>query len=156
MVQKFWLLKSEPSVFSFDDLKKAPKKTTSWEGVRNYQARNLLRDEMKKGDGVLFYHSSTDPQAIAGTAVVVKEGYPDPMQFDPKSDYFDADAKKDEPRWYMVDIQYDRAFKSPITLPDLRTMKGLEGMTLLKKGMRLSVQPVKESEWEIITKRGFG
>jgi predicted RNA-binding protein with PUA-like domain len=149
-------MKSEPSVFSFDDLKDAPKKTTSWEGVRNYQARNILRDEIKVGDGVLFYHSSTDPQAIMGTAVVVKEGHPDPSQFDPKSTYYDADAKKDDPRWYMVEIRYDREFKTPLTLAELRTMKRLEGMVLLKKGMRLSVQPVKPREWEIIMKRGLG
>src|SRR5215467_14193067 len=116
MAQKFWLMKSEPSVFSFADLEKAPKKTTSREGVRNYQARNLLRDEIKSGDGVLFYHSSTDPQAIMGTAVVVREAYPDPTQFDPKSHYFDEGAKKDDPRWYMVDIRYEKAFAQPLTL----------------------------------------
>lgn len=154
--QRYWLLKSEPSVFSFADLKKAPKKTTAWEGVRNYQARNLLRDEMKLGDGVLFYHSSTDPQVIAGTATVVKEGYPDPLQFDPKSDYYDADSKEAEPRWFLVDIKYDQEFKAPITRDELKEMKGLEGMVLLKKGSRLSVQPVSPKEWEIILARGLG
>jgi predicted RNA-binding protein with PUA-like domain len=151
----YWLMKSEPSVFSFDDLKKAPKKTTAWEGVRNYQARNMLRDQIKKGDGVLFYHSSTDPQAIVGTAVVVKEGYVDATQFDPKATYYDPDAKEADPRWYMVDIRYDRPFEKPITLLELRGMKALEGMVLLKKGMRLSVQPVTAREWDIILKRGL-
>src|SRR5688572_32913423 len=148
-------MKSEPSVFSFEDLKKAPKKTTSWEGVRNYQARNFLRDEMKEGDGVLFYHSSTDPQVIAGTAVVAREGYPDPAQFDPKSDYFDADSKEEEPRWFMVDIRFDREFKQPLTRDELRGIEGLEQMELLKKRSRLSVQRVTEKEWAIITKRGL-
>jgi predicted RNA-binding protein with PUA-like domain len=151
----YWLMKSEPSVFSLDDLKKAPKQTTSWEGVRNYQARNMLRDQMKKGDGVFFYHSSTDPQAIVGTAIVAREGYPDPTQFDPKSKYYDADSKKDDPRWFLIDIKLDRAFKSPITLKELREIPGLEKMALLKKGMRLSVQPVSLDEWRIITQRGL-
>jgi len=155
MAQRFWLVKSEPEVFSFADLKKAKKQTTSWEGVRNYQARNLLRDEMKIGDGVLFYHSSTDPQVIAGTATVAREGYPDPTQFDPKSDYYDADSKKDDPRWFMIDIQMDQEFKKPITREELKTIKGLEGMVLLKKGSRLSVQPVSAKEWEIILKKGL-
>ena len=151
---RYWLMKSEPSVFSFDDLKKAPKKTTSWEGVRNYQARNMLRDEMKKGDGVLFYHSSVSPQIIAGTATIVREGYPDPTQFDPKSDYYDADSKPGDPRWYMVDIQLDRPLATPLTLEELKKTPGLEDMVLLKKGSRLSVQPVTEKQWRIILKRG--
>ena len=155
MAQRFWLVKSEPEVFSFADLKKAKKQTTSWEGVRNYQARNLLRDEMKIGDGVLFYHSSTDPQVIAGTATVAREGYPDPTQFDSKSDYYDADSKEDDPRWFMIDIQMDQEFKKPITREELKTIKGLEGMVLLKKGSRLSVQPVSAKEWEIILKKGL-
>jgi predicted RNA-binding protein with PUA-like domain len=156
VAKRYWLVKSEPDVFSYADLKKAPKKTTAWEGVRNYQARNLLRDEMKKGDGVLFYHSSTDPQVIAGTAVVVREGYPDPLQFDSKSDYYDADSDPENPRWFLVDIQADEEFKAPLTREELKTIKGLEAMILLKKGSRLSVQPVTEAEWKIITQRGFG
>jgi predicted RNA-binding protein with PUA-like domain len=151
----YWLVKSEPSVFSFGDLAKAPKKTTSWEGVRNYQARNMLRDQMKKGDGVLFYHSSTDPQAIMGTASVVREGYPDPTQFDSKSQYFDPDSKRDDPRWFLIDIKLEHEFENPITLQELRAMRGLERMVLLKKGMRLSVQPVSAAEWKIILERGL-
>lgn len=154
--QRFWLMKSEPSVFSFADLAKAPKQTTAWEGVRNYQARNLLRDEIKKGDGVLFYHSSCDPQVIAGTAVVVREGYPDPSQYDPKSEYHDPAATADAPRWYVVDIALDRPFPEPVTLKELRAMEGLEDMALLRKGMRLSVQPVTPDEWAIILERGLG
>lgn len=154
MTKRYWLLKSEPNVFSFDDLANAPKRRTSWEGVRNYQARNFLRNEMKKGDGVLFYHSSTEPQAIMGTAIVVREGYPDPTQFDRRSKYYDEDAPRDAPRWFMVDIELDRAFKRPVTLKDLRVIPGLEDMMLLRKGSRLSVQPVTESEWKVILKLG--
>jgi predicted RNA-binding protein with PUA-like domain len=153
---RYWLMKSEPSVFSFDDLLKAPKKTTSWEGVRNYQARNMLRDDIKKGDGVLFYHSSVQPQIIRGTAVVVREGYPDPTQFDSKSNYYDPESKADDPRWYTVDIKADRTMNEALTLEELRKIKGLEGMVLLKKGSRLSVQPVSDKEWQIILKRGLG
>src|SRR5688500_7548115 len=102
----------------------------------------MLRDEMKKGDGVLFYHSSVSPQIIAGTATIVREGYPDPTQFDPKSDYYDADSKPGDPRWYMVDIQLDRPLATPLTLEELKKAPGLEDMVLLKKGSRLSVQPV--------------
>jgi predicted RNA-binding protein with PUA-like domain len=155
VAKRYWLVKSEPEVFSFADLLKAKDKTTAWEGVRNYQARNLLRDEMKLGDGVLYYHSSTDPQIIAGTAVVVREGYPDPSQFDENSDYYDADSKKEDPRWFLVDIKADREFKHPLTRDELKATKGLEGMMLLKKGARLSVQPVTDKEWAIITKRGL-
>jgi len=151
---RYWLMKSEPDVFSFDDLKKAPKKRTSWEGVRNYQARNMLRDEMKKGDGVLFYHSNAKPQIIAGLARVAKEGYPDPTQFDPKAKYYDPDSKPDAPRWYLVDIEWAADFTHPPSLPELRELPGLEDMELLRKGSRLSVQPVTEAEWRIIVARG--
>lgn len=154
MAKSYWLMKSEPSVFSFDDLKKAPKQTTSWEGVRNYQARNMLRDQIKKGDGVLFYHSSVDPQVIAGLAEVAREGYPDPTQFDPKSKYFDADSTRDDPRWYTVDVRYDRGLKRPLSLKELREIPELKDMVLLRKGSRLSVQPVAQDEWRIIVKRG--
>src|SRR5688572_6719825 len=118
MPKSYWLMKSEPDVFSYADLKKSPQQTTVWDGVRNYQARNMLRDLLKKGDGVLFYHSSTDPQVIPGTATVVREGFPDPSQFDKKSEYYDADATPDEPRWYSVEIKADRDFTTPITLKE--------------------------------------
>ena len=150
----FWLFKSEPDVFSFDDLKKAPGRTTFWEGVRNYQARNFLRDVVKKGDGVLFYHSRVDPMAVVGTAVVVREAHPDPTQFDKKAKYFDEGAKQDAPRWYGVDIRYEHAFKTPVTLKAIKETKALAGMTLVKKGARLSIQPVTAAEWRVISAMG--
>jgi predicted RNA-binding protein with PUA-like domain len=152
---RYWLFKSEPDVFSWDDLWAAPKRTTSWEGVRNYQARNLLRDDMKRGDGVLFYHSNAKPQVIMGTAKVVREGYPDSAQFDPSSKYYDPDAQPEAPRWFMVDIQAVRAFKRPLSLPELKAMPELEGLMLIQRGARLSVQPVSEAHWERLTQLGF-
>jgi predicted RNA-binding protein with PUA-like domain len=145
-----WLFKSEPSTFSIEDLRKA--KRTAWEGVRNYQARNHLR-EAKVGDLVLFYHSSTKPMAVAGTAKVVRAAYPDPSQFDPKSEYFDKDSKRDDPRWSLVDIEFVEAFPHPVTLDEMKAMPELKDMVLLKRG-RLSVQPVTAGEWAAIAKRG--
>ncbi|WJI23945.1 EVE domain-containing protein [Thermosynechococcus sp. B0] len=145
-----WLLKSEPSVFSWQDLQAAPQQTTCWEGVRNYQARNFIRDQMQVGDRVLFYHSNANPPAIMGIAEVVKAAYPDHFAWDADSRYFDPKSTPDNPRWFMVDIQYRRDFSPPITLPELRQTPGLEGMLLLQKGCRLSVQPVTEQEWQII------
>ncbi len=153
MGKQYWLMKSEPDVFSFEDLKKAPKQTTFWDGVRNYEARNFLRDKIKKGDGVLYYHSNAEPSGVAGLAVVVKEGYPDPTQFDPKDDHYDADSKKDGPRWYGVDVQYDRAFKKMVTLEEIRKTPALKNMMLLKRG-RLSVTPVTPEEWKAILNLG--
>jgi len=154
MAKRYWLFKSEPDVFSYDDLLAAPDQTTCWEGVRNYQARNLLRDEMKVGDGVLFYHSNAKPQVIAGTAKIVRAGYPDHHQFDPDSKYYDPKAKEDDPRWYMVDIQAEAPFKRQLTLPELKAMPELEGLMLVKKGSRLSVQPVSKEHWQLLTKLG--
>jgi predicted RNA-binding protein with PUA-like domain len=151
---RYWLFKSEPESFSLDDLARAPKQTTFWNGVRNYQARNLLRDEIKAGDGVLFYHSNAKPAAAVGLAEVVTAGYPDKTQFDPKSPYYDPDAKPDEPRWYMVDIKFKEAFKRPVSLDELRQVPGLSDMVLLRRGSRLSVQPVTAAEWKIITTLG--
>jgi predicted RNA-binding protein with PUA-like domain len=145
-----WLLKSEPTVFSWDDLKAAPNQTTCWEGVRNYQARNFLRDQMAVGDRVLFYHSNANPPAIMGIAAVVKAAYPDHFAWDPQSKYFDPKSTPDMPRWFMVDIQYRRDLDPPVTLPELRRTKGLETMLLLQKGCRLSVQPVTEAQWQLI------
>lgn len=145
-----WLLKSEPDVYSIDDLKRD--KRTHWEGVRNYQARNYLRDQLKAGDRVLFYHSNAEPPGIAGVAKVVREGYPDPSQFDKKSDYYDPKSKQETPAWYMVDVGFVEKFARPITLPELKKTKGLEKMVLLQKGSRLSVQPVSEVEYAIIAK----
>jgi predicted RNA-binding protein with PUA-like domain len=155
-VRRHWLVKSEPDVFSFDDLLASPRQTTSWDGVRNYQARNTLRDEMKKGDLVFFYHSSTEPTAIVGVAEVTREGYPDPTALDPKHPHFDPKSKADAPTWMMVDLRAVEKFARPISLTELRGVKGLEKMTLLQKGSRLSVQPVSASEWEIIHAMGMG
>ena len=147
----YWLVKSEPGVFSFDDLLAMPGRTTHWDGVRNYQARNTMRDGMKKGDQVFFYHSSTDPAAIVGIAEVVREAYPDPSAFDSKDSHFDPKSKKDAPTWVVVDLQAVEALARPISLGELRRVKGLEKMTLLQKGSRLSVQPVTPGEWKVIT-----
>ena len=151
--KRYWLMKSEPDAFSLDDLKKSPKKTTSWEGVRNYQARNIMRDDCKKGDGVLFYHSKTKEPAVVGIATVVKESYPDPTQFDAKSPYFDPKATPDNPRWFMVDVKYKSQMKTPVTLAEIKQTKALEKMVLVNRG-RLSVQPVTQKEWDIILKLG--
>ncbi|MBK8230741.1 MAG: EVE domain-containing protein [Candidatus Eisenbacteria bacterium] len=154
MAKRYWLFKSEPSEFSFEDLARAREQTTFWDGVRNYQARNLLRDEIQVGDGVLYYHSSTEPTAVIGTAEVVRAGYPDHTQFDPKSSHFDPGAKPEEPRWYMVDIRLVRSFAQPVPLATLKQTPGLAGMTLLQRGSRLSVQPVSAAEWEIVCRLG--
>ena len=152
MARRYWLMKSEPEAFSIQALAKAPKQTTFWDGVRNYQARNFLR-EMKVGDGALFYHSNADPPAVVGTATVVREARPDPTQFDPKDGHYDPDSPEDNPRWFGVDIKLDGVFKRPVPLDELRTISALENMVLLKRG-RLSVQPVTADEWRAITKRG--
>lgn len=152
MAVKYWLMKTEPSTYSIDDLAKDKKKTTCWEGVRNYQARNLLRDEVKLGDRVLFYHSACKEPAVVGTAVVVRPGYPDKFAFDRKSKYYDAKSDPDYPTWYMVDIKLDKKFAEPVTLAALRKRAALKEMVLLQKGSRLSVQPVKKKEFEAILK----
>ena len=147
----YWLMKTEPEAYSWDDLKNKPNSTDFWDGVRNYQARNFMRD-MKVGDKVFFYHSQINPSAIVGIATVVREAYPDPTQFDPESKYFDPKSKTDDPRWSVVDIRSEAEFAEPVTLPELRDIPDLEEMVLLRKGSRLSVQPVTEKEWKIITK----
>ena len=147
---RHWLLKTEPSSFSFDDLWKSPRRTTGWSGVRNYQARNLLRDELKKGDRVLIYHSSTEPPAVVGEAEVVREGYPDPTQFDRRDDHFDGDSPKDAPRWFQVDVRAVRKLPREVPLAELRSAPALGKMALLQRGQRLSVQPVAESEYAAV------
>lgn len=154
--KNYWLLKSEPSAFSIQDLEKAPKKTTGWDGVRNFQARNFLRDSIKNGDGVLFYHSNADPPAIVGLAEVVREGYPDDTAFDKKHHHFDPKSKKEAPTWYMVDIRHVKTFKQPLPLDHLRDVAALTHMTLLQKGSRLSVQPVSAQEWQTILELAGG
>jgi predicted RNA-binding protein with PUA-like domain len=149
---KYWLLKTEPNVFSWDDLKAMPQQKTPWEGVRNYQARNFMRDEMKLGDRLFFYHSNVKPQAIVGIATIVREAYPDSFALDPSSDYYDPKSSPDRPRWVMVDVQLESAFPSPITLDELKEkqLPALEAMMLLQKGCRLSVQPVTPDQWQTI------
>ena len=148
--RQYWLVKSEPDSFSFDDLLASPGRTTHWDGVRNFQARNFMRDGMKVGDLVFFYHSSTDPAAIVGIAEVAREAYPDHTAFDAKDPHFDPKSKRDAPTWMMVDLRAREALPKALTLADLRGVKGLEKMVLLQKGSRLSVQPVTKKEWEIV------
>jgi predicted RNA-binding protein with PUA-like domain len=147
--RRYWLVKSEPDVFSFDDLLAAPKRTTQWNGVRNFTARNFMRDGMKKGDRVFFYHSSTKPQAIVGICEVVEEAYPDPTAFDPKHDGFDPKSTKAEPIWFMVDLRAVEPLPRPVTLTEIKARKELAGMGLLRVG-RLSVTPVTAKEWEVV------
>ena len=147
--QRYWLVKSEPDCFSIQDLARSPKQTTFWDGVRNYQARNFMR-EMKRGDGVLFYHSSTEPMAIVGTATVVREAYADHTALDPKNDHYDPKATTENPIWEMVDIRLTRVFQRPLTLSELRGAKQLAKMELLRQGSRLSVQPVTAREWAAV------
>ncbi|MDX2184071.1 MAG: EVE domain-containing protein [Gemmatimonadaceae bacterium] len=151
---RYWLMKSEPDVFSFDDLWAAPHRTSGWDGVRNFQARNYMRDAMAVGDGVLFYHSNAEPPHIAGIAEVASLAYPDPTQFDAASEYFEPRATPDAPVWMQVDVRAVARFTSPVTLPMLKTSKGLEGLELLRKGSRLSVQVVSPLHWSRITKLG--
>lgn len=150
MAKRYWLFKSEPDVFSLQDLKRCPGQTTMWEGVRNYQARNLLRDEVRVGDEVLFYHSRQDPMHVAGTCKVVRAAYPDPHQFDARSRYHDPKASREEPPWVAVDVKFEREFARPVLLSELKSTPGLEGMMLLKRGARLSIQPVAPEEWKIV------
>ena len=147
---KYWLLKSEPNVFSLEDLKNCPNQTEPWDGIRNYQARNLMRDEMQVGDQAFFYHSRQAEPAIVGTLKVVREAYPDHTSWDPSSKYFDEKSSAENPRWLMVDVQFESEFSRPVTLKELRSVPELKEMFLLRKGMRLSVQPVTEAEFQLI------
>ena len=151
---RHWLLKTEPDVFSFDDLLRAPNQTAGWDGVRNYQARNFLRDEMKKGDRVLIYHSGAEPPAVVGIAEVAREAYPDPTQFDRTHDHFDAESAPGAPRWYQVDVKAVRKLPRAVSLPEIRQTKALGKMPLVQRGQRLSVQPVAAEEYALIVKLG--
>lgn len=148
----YWLLKSEPDVFSLEDLKSRPGQTEPWEGVRNYQARNLLRDELKKGDLCFFYHSSCACPAIVGIVEVVREGYPDPTAFNPRHRYYDPKSRRDQPVWHLVDVRFRRQLRRPITLAELRGLKPLRNLKLLQRGNRLSVMPISRQEWDFILK----
>lgn len=151
--RRYWLVKSEPDVFSFDDLMAAPKRTTCWDSVRNSGARNFLRDAMKKGDLVFYYHSNAEPSAIVGIAEVVKEGYPDTTAFDPSHAYYDADSDPATPTWFMVDLKGVKALEKPVTLPDIKAERALAEMALIRVS-RLSVVPITKREWDLVVAMG--
>lgn len=153
--RRYWLVKSEPGVFSWDDLMRVPARTTHWDGVRNFAARNFMRDGMKMGDLVFYYHSSVDPQAIHGICEVVREAYPDPTQFDRQHYGFDEGSKPDAPTWFMVDLRAVEPLARPVTLPALKATASLAQMALIRIG-RLSVVPLTPAEWETIVKLGRG
>lgn len=152
--QRYWLMKTEPDVFSIDDLKDSPNQSTCWDGVRNYQARNTMRDDMRIGDKVLVYHSNAEPSCVVGIATICREAYPDHTAWDPTDPHFDPKTDPANPRWMMVDIRYESKFKVPQSLAMLRELSELSAMELLRKGSRLSVQPVNKKEFDIIVKRG--
>jgi predicted RNA-binding protein with PUA-like domain len=151
---KYWLMKSEPKVYSIDDLAKEKNKTTYWDGVRNYQARNFLRDEMKIGDRVIFYHSNSEPPGAAGICEVVKEGYPDFTAFDPDDPHYDPKSKKDNPAWIMVDVKLIKKFSRLVPIYEMRENKKLVNMQLLQRGNRLSVMPLTKTEFDTIVGMG--
>ena len=150
MAKRYWLLKTEPDCFSIDDLAAAKQQTSSWDGVRNYQARNLLRDDVKAGDEVLFYNSSAKPTGIAGLAVVSRGGYPDHTAWNPESEHFDPKASPKNPIWYMVDVTFISKLRETLPLSVLKKTPGLEKMMVNQRGARLSVQPVTPAEWKIV------
>ena len=151
---KYWLFKSEPDAFSIDDLAKKPKKTEHWDGVRNYQARNMMRDEIKKGDLVLFYHSNCKPPGVVGIAEVVKESYPDFTSYDDTSKYYDPKSTPENPRWFMVNVKFVEKFPRMIPLDEIREHKDLQSMLINRKGNRLSITPVTKKEFTVISKLG--
>ncbi|MDH3612754.1 MAG: EVE domain-containing protein [Gammaproteobacteria bacterium] len=144
----YWLMKSEPDVYSIDDLERDGREM--WDSIRNYQARNMMRDDMRIGDEVFFYHSSCKEPGITGIARVASEPYPDPTQFDPDSKYFDPKSGKDNPRWILVDVEFVRKLKQPITLTRIKAQPGLEDMVLTRRGNRLSIMPVSQEHWDLI------
>jgi predicted RNA-binding protein with PUA-like domain len=149
---RHWLMKSEPDVFGLQHLKEKLKRTEHWDGVRNYQARNFLRDDMQKGDLAFFYHSSCAEPGIAGIVKIVRAGYPDNSAWDPKSNHFDPKSTPEKPIWYMVDVKLEREFRFPITLAALKRNPTLKNMVLLQRGNRLSILPITEKEWNAILK----
>ena len=152
MRTKYWLVKSEPDIYSIQKLQNEKKKTTYWDGVRNYQARNYLRDEMKLNDLVLFYHSNADPNAVVGICKVVKEGYPDFTAFNPKNKHYDPQSDKESPAWFMIDLKLVEIFSKPVTLKDIKDNSKLKDMKLVQRGNRLSVMPVTAKEFSEIKK----
>ena len=149
MTTRYWLMKSEPGEYSLEDLKQQKDQTDHWDGVRNYQARNFMRDDMQIGDGVLFYHSGKKPQVV-GTARIVRPGYPDHTAWDPDSNHYDPKSSPENPIWFMVDIRFESEFKRPLTLKELRAVPDLEDMILLRRGNRLSVMPVTPKAYALI------
>ncbi len=154
MSLRLWLVKSEPTVFSWEDLWASPGRRTCWDGVRNYQARNFMRDKMRVGDGVLFAHSRSDPPAVVGVAEVCRTACPDPTQFDPADPHFDPRSERANPRWIMVDIRARRALPSPVSLAEIRANRKLVRMALVQRGQRLSVQPVTPAQWREVLRMG--
>ena len=152
MSRKFWLMKCEPGAYTIEDLARDGK--TGWEGVRNYQARNLMRDEMQVGDGVLFYASNADPSGVTGLAEIVRPVYPDPFAFKKGHKYYDEDSRPDQPRWYSVEIGHVETFPAIVPLDTLKNTKGLDDMMVTRKGSRLSIQPVSRAEFDIVTRLG--
>ena len=146
----YWLMKSEPDVFGIDDLKNRPNRTEHWDGVRNYQARNMMRDQMEKGDLVFFYHSNCAEPGIVGIMKVVREGYPDHTAFEPQQKYYDPRSDPEQPRWYMVDVKYQRKLRRVVTLAELKQHQALQDCPLVRKGNRLSIMPITEQQWELI------
>lgn len=146
----YWLFKSEPDVFGIDHLKDMPAQTEHWDGIRNYQARNMLRDDVKPGDLVFFYHSNCKEPAIVGIMEVTRKGYPDHTAFDPEQHYYDPKSDPENPRWYMVDIKYVRELARPVTLQELKQLPQLEDMPLVRRGNRLSIMPVNKEHWDLI------
>ena len=151
----YWLMKSEPDVFSFDDLKSRPKQSEPWDGVRNYQARNFMRDDMKVGDLILFYHSNTNPPGVAGVAQVASKPYADPTAFDKKSKYHDPKSDPDNPRWILIDVSYKADLKRLVSLEEMKGMTELAEMRVLQRGNRLSITPVTKEEFQAIKKAGM-
>lgn len=154
MPRKYWLMKSEPDEFSFDDLKSEPDSTAHWDGVRNYQARNFMRNEMKNGDLVLFYHSNCNPPGVVGIAEVVREAYPDHTAWDPNDKHFDPRSTKDKPVWFMVEVRWKQAFKRFVSLRELKATPELKDMKVVQRGQRLSVQPVTRDEFDEVCRMG--
>lgn len=150
VAMNYWLLKSEPSSFSIDDLQRAPNKTTNWDGVRNYQARNFMRDQMKRGDLAFFYQSNCDIPGIVGVVEIVREGYPDVTAFDSHHPYYDPKSDRHRPRWFMVDVRFRQKFSSVISLDSLKKKNLLSDLMILRKGNRLSITPVTKEQWDII------
>lgn len=146
----YWLMKSEPGEFGIDDLALRPDQTEPWDGVRNYQARNMMRDQMKIGDGVFFYHSNCEVPGIVGRAEIAREAYPDPTAFDPHHKHYDPKSRPEQPAWLMVDVRFVRKFRRTITLAELKDHPELEGLALVRRGNRLSIMPVSEAQWDFI------